>query len=165
MTLTKKIPFLTVLIIATTLIFSGCSNQEKEPSENINRTSAQNNTSQENSNQDSTPSNTEDHKTVMYFFWGDGCPHCTTQKAWLEELKGKYSNLEIKMFETWKNQENAQMFQEMASAYGTRAQGVPTTFIGDFNPIVGFNNNMKPDIENKIQTCLARGCVDPASKL
>jgi len=73
-------------------------------------------------------------KVTIYFFWGDGCPHCAVEKPFLEELKQKYGDkIEIKMFETWKNPDNANLFQEAAKAYGIQATGVPTTFIGEKN--------------------------------
>ena len=104
-------------------------------------------------------------KAVVYFFWGEGCPHCTTQKPFLEEMKDKYSGLEVKEYETYKNPENAALFKQMAAAYGTRAQGVPSTFIGDGEPFVGFSESMKADMENKIKLCIEQGCTDPGSKL
>ncbi len=105
------------------------------------------------------------NKTVVYFFWGDGCPHCEVQKPFLEDMEQKYPELEVKMYETWKDKDNAELFQEMAAAYGIQARGVPTTFIGDLNPIVGFTESMKSDMENKIKNCIEQDCIDPASKL
>ncbi len=105
------------------------------------------------------------NKVVIYFFWGDGCPYCEKQKPFLEELEQKYPELEVKMFETWKNRGNAELFQKVAATYGIQARGVPTTFIGDHDPIVGFADYMKEDLESKIKNCLEQGCVDPGSKL
>ncbi len=104
------------------------------------------------------------NKTSVYFFWGDGCPYCAPAKEFLEELEEKYDNLEVKMFETWRDRDNAEIFQEMADAYGTQARGVPATFIGDNSPIFGFTDRMKSDIRNKIENCLEQGCVDPGVK-
>ncbi len=103
-------------------------------------------------------------KTVIYFFWGDGCPHCAVEKPFLEKMEEKYPDLEVKSFETWNNQENAELFQEVAEAYGIHARGVPTTFIGDFEPIVGYADYMAEDIEKKIVDCLENGCISPGVK-
>ncbi len=102
--------------------------------------------------------------TVIYFFWGDGCPHCAHEKPFLEEMEAKYPDLEVKSFETWKNKENAELLQKMAAAYGIQARGVPATFIGNFDPIVGYADYMAADIENKIASCLESGCIDPGVK-
>lgn len=152
----SKSIFLTVLAVAVVLLVSGCStagqNENNNPGEN-------------NSNTNSSAVENSEGKTVVYFFWGEGCPHCAEQKPWLEELEEEHSDLEVKMFETYNNRENAQLFQEMARAYGIQARGVPATFIGDLDPIVGFSERAKPSIEDKIQTCLDEGCIDPGSKL
>ncbi len=102
---------------------------------------------------------------TVYFFWGEGCPHCEDEKLFLEEMESKYPQLEVKSFETWKNKENEELFQEMAAAYGIEARGVPTTFIGDYEPIVGYSDSMSDDIEEKIADCIESGCVDPDEKI
>jgi thiol-disulfide isomerase/thioredoxin len=121
-----KLKLLIVLAIITIFVVSGCSktdegkivNQDEITGEVVNDNHVNNDF--ENS-----------EKVVVYFFWGDGCPHCTTQKSFMEELENKYPKLEVKMFETWKNPENANLFREIAKAYGTEARGVPATFIGE----------------------------------
>ncbi len=110
---------------------------------------------------------TPENRVVVHFFWGDGCPHCAHEKPFLEELQRKYPRLEVRMHETWKNPENAEYFKAMADAYGVRASGVPMTFIGDFEPTVGFasEDTTGKRIEDEILYCLENGCIDPASKL
>ncbi len=103
-------------------------------------------------------------KTTVYFFWGEGCPHCVVEKPFLEEMEQKYSQLEVKSYETWQNQGNMAVFEQVAEAYGIQARGVPTTFIGDYEPIVGFAEYMADDMENKIVSCLQEGCIDPGVK-
>jgi hypothetical protein len=80
-------------------------------------------------------------------------------------MKNKYSGLLVREYETWKNRDNATLLQEMAAAYGTRASGVPMTFIGEGEPFVGFAESMKAGMENRIKNCVEQGCVDPGSKL
>ncbi len=100
-------------------------------------------------------------KVTIYFFWGDGCPHCETEKPFLEEWQEKYGeDIEVKMFETWKNPENVPLFQEVANAYGIQARGVPTTFIGEKH-WVGFSSSMAPEMENYIQGCIENECGNP----
>ncbi len=109
--------------------------------------------------------NTAPGTAVIYFFWGDGCPHCAAQKPFLEQLERDYPGLEVRMYETWKDAGNADYLMEMAKAYGTTARGVPMTFIGDYEPTVGFADYMKDGIESKVAYCIENGCIDPASKL
>lgn len=108
--------------------------------------------------------NDDPEKVVIYFFWGDGCPHCATQKPFLEELENTYPEVEVKMFETWNNPQNAKLFQEVAQAYDTSAQGVPTTFIGEEH-WVGYADYMGSEMEAKINECIENGCINPGDKL
>jgi thiol-disulfide isomerase/thioredoxin len=142
----NKSIIITSLIIGLSLVLSACSLTTSP------------------SNLDEADDNKE-AKATIYFFWGDGCPHCATQKVFLDKMENKYPDLEIKSFETWKNPENAQIFQDMAQAYNIRAAGVPTTFIGDFEPTVGFTNKMSDSMEEKIVFCLEEGCPNPGDKI
>lgn len=103
-------------------------------------------------------------KVILYFFWGEGCPHCIHEKQFLEQLGQHYPELEVRLFETWYNQDNAKLFVEMAEAYGTRASGVPTTFLED-NVWVGYADYMGEEIEDKVKYCIEHGCFDPIEKL
>lgn len=106
-------------------------------------------------------------KIAVYFFWGEGCPHCADEEIFLETLKIKYPQLVIKSYEVWHNKENAKFFSEMAEAYGTRPEGVPMTFIGDFNPLVGYRNDEVTSkiIEDRVRYCTTLSCIDPIEKL
>jgi len=98
-------------------------------------------------------------KIPVYFFWGQGCPHCAQEKPFLEELKQKYPQLEVKEFEVYYSQENQELFQKVAQAYKTQAQGVPTTFIGkDFVVGFGTKETTGKEIEDLIQNCLKNYC-------
>jgi len=101
-------------------------------------------------------------KVEIYFFWGQGCPHCAQEKPFLEELKQKYPQLEVKDFEVYYSRENQELFKKLAHAYKTQPVGVPMTFIGkDF--IVGFGTKETTgkQIENLIQNCLTNVCPSP----
>lgn len=108
--------------------------------------------------------NDDPEKVTIYFFWGDGCAHCAEEKPFLEDLDEKYPKVEVKMFETWNDPDNAALFQEVAKAYGIRAGGVPTTFIGEEH-WVGYAEYMDSDIEAKVLECIEDGCINPGDKL
>jgi thiol-disulfide isomerase/thioredoxin len=104
-------------------------------------------------------------KVTIYFFWGEDCPHCESQKPYLEEWQEKYGDkIEVKSFETWKNKGNLVLFQEAAAAYGIQARGVPTTFIGEKH-WVGFSSLMALEMESYIQECIENGCESPLDYL
>ncbi len=105
-------------------------------------------------------------KVVIYFFWGDGCPHCAVEKPFLEKMEQKYPELEVESFEVYDSQENQELFREVAEAYNTSARGVPTTFIGrEF--VVGFGSEQTTgkEIEELIQDCLEKTCPSPGEIL
>ncbi|MDD5022549.1 MAG: hypothetical protein PHU63_00055 [Candidatus ainarchaeum sp.] len=116
---------------------------------------------------DGTVTDLSGKTVVMYFFWGDGCPHCSNEKVLLRELESKHPELLIKSCEVWKNQNNAQFFNVMATAYGKTAGGVPMTFL-DEETWVGYSyDSVGKALEDKIALCLEGGnsCIDPISKL
>lgn len=107
----------------------------------------------------------EHHQTTIYFFWGKSCPVCARQKPFLEQLEEKYPALEVVKLEIEDNSENREMFQKLARTYGTRASGVPMTFIGDFKPIVGFSQQNKSRIKEMITYCLKNQCPNPGKHI
>ncbi len=103
------------------------------------------------------------NKVELYFFWGYGCPHCEKEKVFLEKLQKKYPQLVINSYEVWRNKGNALFFSRMAEAYSTNATAVPMTFIGNFEPIVGYSNDKVTGgkIEEKIKYCIEHECFNP----
>ena len=107
-----------------------------------------------------------ENRTTLYFFWGNGCPHCSKEKIFLGHLEKKYPELEIKSYEVWYNLENAGLFARMAKAYGKKPEAVPMVFIGSFEPVVGYLSDEVTGrlLEEKITYCIENGCIDPAEK-
>ena len=67
----------------------------------------------------------------LYFFYGDGCPHCAKEEKFLDKLETENKNIKIYRYETWKNKENAKLLQELAREMNLEVHGVPLTIIGD----------------------------------
>jgi len=103
----------------------------------------------------------------LYFFWGYGCPHCEKEKAFLEKLQQKYPQLVLNSYEVWRNRGNALFFSQMAEAYGAKATAVPMTFIGNFEPTLGYSSDKVTGkkIEEKVKYCIEHECVNPLSLL
>lgn len=94
----------------------------------------------------------EKDKVNIYFFWGDGCPHCEEEFEFLnsiEEQYGKYYNLYA--FETWYNEENVKLIYTFAGAMGDEVKGVPYTIIGN-KSFRGFSEKSKNDFIRAIET-------------
>jgi len=123
------------------------------------------------------------NKTVkLYLFWREGCSHCHEERLFLQDLKGKYPELQVVEYEV---SQNTGLFQAFARKYNASAQSVPATFIGG-QFIGGFDEREGPrgrQIENQIvkeidrlynrTTCALEednkvcipliGCIDPGS--
>lgn len=64
---------------------------------------------------------------ALVLFWGDGCPHCESEQAFLVDLQRDYPELEIRQYEVWHDAANLTLFEETMAAYGQEARSVPTT--------------------------------------
>ena len=108
-----------------------------------------------------------EEKITLYFFYGKGCPHCTKEEIFLKRLKTKYPQLVVKSYEVRYNKENAKLFSDIAEAYGKRPEGVPTTFIGGFRPVVGYSNDEITGkvLEDRVKSCIMFDCIDPIEKI
>lgn len=107
------------------------------------------------------PAFAEENKTDIYFFYGDGCPHCAKEEMFLDKLEKENLNLEIHRFEVWKNDKNSRFLSDLSKAYGWNVTGVPLTVIGG-ETIVGYWNEETTgqEIVKAIENHLGTGSRD-----
>lgn len=94
----------------------------------------------------------EENKVNIYFFWGQGCPHCEKEFQFFEKIKeeyGQYYNLYA--YETWKHKENAELLSIFAKAMNDKVTGVPYTIIGN-QSFKGFNEQKEKLFLEAIQS-------------
>ena len=86
-------------------------------------------------------------KDAIYYFWGQGCPHCAQVDKFFKE-KGFYDKYPIVKKEIYFNRENATLLNEYYDKYQVPLdhRGVPAVFIGDRYLIGGL------DIPNEFET-------------
>ena len=112
-----------------------------------------------------TPAETPDPATVpsatttIYFFWGDGCPHCAAAEPVLASFVEKYPNVEFLNYEVWYNEPNQALFVAMATEFGFEPSGVPAIFVGN-KYWIGYSEYVGQEIEAYIKTCVENGCPD-----
>jgi len=111
-----------------------------------------------------SPAQQEGKPLVVALFWGEGCPHCEREKAFLKELKKKHPGLAVRDYEVWKNKENAALYKKVLSAAGVKQVGVPTTVVGTA-VFMGFNDQIRRGIGDAIVRCLRDGCPDGVTEL
>lgn len=97
----------------------------------------------------------DEEKVNIYFFYGDGCPHCEEEKAFLklldERYKGKYN---LYTFETWNNDENGNLLLKAKEKLGVSVnKGVPFTVIGS-DSFQGYSDSTGKKIETRLKRYL-----------
>lgn len=95
----------------------------------------------------------------IYFFWGDGCPHCATAKPILQEIADENPQVVLKSFEIYYNEENRKIFMDMAAAYGFEPRVVPTIMLAD-RFWEGFYDQVEIEIRAAIKSCMTGNCTD-----
>lgn len=131
-------------------------------SDSTNQVTNDNSNDENNIDNESTekPSNTvdvnldnitkEEGKVNIYFFWGDGCPHCESEFAFFDSIESEYGDYyNLYTFETWKNEENAELLKIFSNAMEVESRGVPYTIIGE-EVFTGFSESMESDFINAI---------------
>jgi thiol-disulfide isomerase/thioredoxin len=81
-----------------------------------------------------------DSSVTLDFYYGEGCPHCTKAKPFLDTLEEKYPDLTVNRYEVWYSEANSTMLTEAASRIGVEVGGVPAFFIGD-DYLVGYGED------------------------
>ncbi len=102
----------------------------------------------------------------IYFFWGQGCPHCEHEKEFLNELKTKYPQIQVRDFEVWRSSENRQILINIGKELGVEITGVPFTLIGDKH-FVGWYDEFSTGraIEEAALEAINKGCFDVAARV
>lgn len=97
----------------------------------------------------------------LTLFYGDGCPHCAKEEAFLDKLEKEFPNLVVRRLEVWYNQDNIRLMQEVGQNLNIRITGVPFTVIGE-ETIAGYFNDETTGarIKNIIEKHSITGCTD-----
>lgn len=102
----------------------------------------------------------------IYFFWGDGCPHCANEKIYLKYLEDKYPFVTIYDYEVYNNGENKALLKEIGSAMDVNIAGVPFTVIGE-KYFIGWSDNtdLKLNMEETIKCVQENKCGDVIAEI
>jgi len=103
---------------------------------------------------------------TLYFYYGQGCPHCAIVKPFIQDMAGKYPELDIRQYEVYNNPVNSSRLSQAFSDYNVpnNKKGVPvvflngTYFLGD-TPII---NNLENEIEKLLSESEAETVSVPA---
>lgn len=82
-----------------------------------------------------------DEPVNVYFFYGEGCPHCAKEEAFLErEVRDANGAIRVFPFELYYHPENVELVQRVSEKLGVSFGGVPLTIIGS-ESVFGYVND------------------------
>lgn len=87
-------------------------------------------------------------KVNLYFFRGEGCPHCAEEERYLKKIKDN-PNVNVIEYEVWYNSENEQFMNKVKEEMGIDKTGVPLTIIGN-TYFMGFSHTTDKVISRAI---------------
>ncbi len=105
--------------------------------------------------------NSAQSSVPVYFFWGDGCPHCVAAKPFLQELERQNPSVKVYSFEVWYSTANRKLLTDTAKELKIDVKGVPFIVVGQ-EYVTGFYNaeTTGRQIQTYVERCMAAGCVD-----
>ena len=112
------------------------------------------NTAEENTNEVS-----------VYFFRGQGCPHCEEAEEWFKSIEEEHgSKFKIVDYETWYNEDNKEIFRKVLKARNEyvsddESLGVPYIVVGN-KSWNGFAENYSSEIIDAINSEYAKADKD-----
>ena len=109
--------------------------------------------------------NNSDQKVNLYFFWANGCPHCSHEEEFLKEMEQKYTTLEIHYLEVTDNKENTELLKRVGEELKASVSGVPFTVVGEHYFIGYSEKTTGVGIEEAIQCVLRDSCYDTVGNL
>jgi len=97
----------------------------------------------------------------LYFFYGDGCPHCAKEEIFLNQLEQENKNIKVYRYETWHNSDNQKLLARIGKELKLNITGVPVLIIGD-KAVIGYYSDKTTGIKIKsiIDDYSALGCSD-----
>ncbi len=86
----------------------------------------------------SEPDITGPGNITVYFFYGEECPHCHNVMPFIRNLSEKYPDVDFLLLETWHNETNNALSQQLNNKLGIQNSGVPEVIVmGNNTPLVG----------------------------
>lgn len=107
----------------------------------------------------------EPGRAILYFFWGDGCPHCAAAKPALADLKARHPGLVVRDFEVFNDPANQTLFGALAERQGFTASGVPTFVLGERHWVGFAAGRTDVELDRAVAACLVSGCPDAGAGL
>lgn len=97
----------------------------------------------------------------IYFFYGQGCPHCAKERMFLDKLATVNKDIALHDFEVYYDPVGRGKFIEATEKLNTQVNGVPFLVIGD-KYLVGYlsDETTGKEIATLVETHRKNGCFD-----
>lgn len=86
-----------------------------------------------------------DADDTVVLFYGEGCPHCATEREFLGDLVAAHPDITVVEHDVWHSEAGRRLFVETMEARGLDPEAVPTTIVGD-RVLVGFSDEISAEI-------------------
>ena len=94
----------------------------------------------------------ENKPVSVYFFYGNGCPHCSEAEQFFDSIEDELGDkFDIVSYETWYNTNNVDLMNEVADIRKEEPQGVPYIIIGN-QSWDGYMSSYDDEIIDKIKS-------------
>jgi hypothetical protein len=106
------------------------------------------------------------YPVTVTLFWGEGCPHCEREIAFLRRLESQESRLTVRYLEVTGDAHHREVFRAVGARLPPDQLGVPLTVIGT-RVLAGYATDATTGAEIRalIATCIERGCEDTVAPL
>jgi thiol-disulfide isomerase/thioredoxin len=91
-----------------------------------------------------------DPSVDVILFWGDGCPRCEDEQAWLETISAEYPDIVIRQYEVYNNADNRALFEATGADLGFEAANVPVTVIAE-RVWIGWTPSIADDVSKAFE--------------
>ncbi len=97
-------------------------------------------------------SNEDSRKVKLYFFHGNGCPHCAEAEEFFDSIQDEYGDkFEIIAYEVWYNSDNSDLLQKIGEVRDESITGVPYIMIGN-KSWSGYSSELDSEIKEAINS-------------
>lgn len=91
------------------------------------------------------------NKINIFFFNGDGCPHCHDEKIFFKSMENKYpGKINILSYEVWYNDTNGEYLRQIFKEANIDNNGIPLTIIGNKH-FTGFSETIEDSLIDEIE--------------
>lgn len=101
----------------------------------------------------------ENDSYCVFFFYGEGCPHCAQIEPLIKQLESNYANFKFHYLEIYYNSSNQDLFNDFVARYNIERPGVPAVFIGS-DALLG-TSQIEDNLKNKLDYYSANEPVCP----